>query len=111
MAKKRSRRDRFNPASHGWSATYKIGKVITSKFNLEEVLSLIAKVACTATASKAASVILTDNNNGDISIGGSFGINKAVLQERPLKFEKAIGMRLSSTKKPFLRGQALCAPV
>jgi len=36
---------KFSGIAQGWSAFYKIGKAITSNFNLEEILSLIAKIA------------------------------------------------------------------
>lgn len=61
MARKNNSKDSFNKHTHSWAATYKIGKVITSNFNIHEVLSLIAKIACIVTKSHAAKVVTIDN--------------------------------------------------
>jgi len=91
-------------ASHGWTATYKIGKVITSNFNLEEVLSLIGKIVCTVTKSDAASIV-TNNNNGNengMFLAGSFGLSKKKSQNGILEFESLVTQQLTATKKVFL---------
>lgn len=132
MAKKRNPRSGLDHPVHSWAATYKIGKVITSNFNLEEVLSLVCKIACVVTKSHAASVILFNNSGSGMSAGGSFGISKNLINAGPSRFERIVVESLSSAKKPLLindienspkfsctrdepraesRGSALCTPV
>lgn len=102
MFKKTNHSDKPNHTSREWAATYKIGKIITSRFSLEEVLSLIAKIASAVTNSDAGCVTLVNTDGNNVSVGGSFGINKAVAQTGPSKFERSIVQCLASNKKPLL---------
>jgi HD-GYP domain-containing protein (c-di-GMP phosphodiesterase class II) len=113
----------------GWQAAYKIGKAVTSNFNLEEVLSMVGKIACNVTKSEAASIILVNAFGNNIYIGGSFGIDRVVALEGPLGFERTMLQHLASSKRPLWIGNvkenprfnqqgllngflsALCAPV
>ena len=113
----------------GWQAAYKIGKAITSNFNLEEALSMVCKIASNVTKSEAAGIMLVNAFGNNIYIGGSFGIDRGIALEGPLEFEKAMLQHLASSKRPVwvgdvknnprfnLRGllsgfsSALCAPV
>jgi len=69
MTKKVNHADKSNQPEYGWLAAYKIGKVITSNFNLKEVLSLIAKIACAVTKSRAVSIVTVDNPSLKVSAG------------------------------------------
>lgn len=102
MARRKNRKDKADHIAHGWAVTYRIGKAITSNFNLEEVLSLIGKIACAVTKSDAASVILVNIDASGISVGGSFGINKSTARSGPLEFEKAVLQHLASAKTSLL---------
>lgn len=69
MPKKRNSANKSGEPEYGWLAAHKIGKVITSNFNLKEVLSLIAKIACAVTKSRTVSIITVDNPSLKISVG------------------------------------------
>lgn len=69
MAKKKARTIKSDHTEYGWLASYKIGKVITSNFNLKEVLVLIANTACAATRSNSANVVTIDSKPLNICAG------------------------------------------
>jgi len=101
MARKKNNKNRLKEHIHGWAASCKIGKVITSNFNLEEVLSVIASIASAATESVAASVITVSVGTKGVCAPAGFGINKDVLLKGPFEFEKRVIHHLNHTKKIF----------
>jgi len=96
--------DKIDQTAYAWLAAYKIGKVITSNFNLEEVLSLVAKIACSVTKSSAASIVTTSSTGTGIAVRGGFGIKKNSLSKGPMQFEHCVVEYLSSKKKILLIG-------
>ncbi len=97
----RQRQQKLNDIIDGWAATYRIGKAIASNFNLQEVISLIGKIACSFTSSNAASIVAV-NGDGRLYIAGSHKVNKDKARKGPLKFEKMLAHQSASGKRVIL---------
>jgi len=71
-------------------ALYKIGQVISSTLDMNEVLSLIAENAARLTGMKACSIRLFDRGGKELSIGGHYGLSQAYLDKGPVDIERSL---------------------
>lgn len=101
MASKRNRyNNKIDHSKYGWTATYKIGKAVTSRFNLEEVLSLIGKIACAVTRSCSASIITIDNPPLRVLVSAkAAGASSTLCLPAIFNGRKLATLTLSSAKK------------
>lgn len=115
-----------------WTAVYGLGKSITSTFQLEKLLSLIAKSACEVLGAEACRILLINKSGWDLSFGGGYRLAKGDFHGEPLGFENNITWQIYKTRKALaiknivkdtrfnkpelfgkgkIFGSCLCAPV
>jgi signal transduction histidine kinase len=69
---------------------YRIGQVINSTLEMNEVLSLIAENATRLIGMKACSIRLFDRAGKELFIGGHYGLSRAYLDKGPVEIEKSL---------------------
>jgi signal transduction histidine kinase len=68
---------------------YKIGQLVNSTLDLDEVLRVIAEQATRLFGAKACSLRLFDRAGKTLSVGASYGLSKAYLDKGPVETEKS----------------------
>lgn len=71
-------------------ALYRIGKVISSTLDMNEVLSLIAENAAQVMGMKACSIRVYDPGGDRLSMGGSYGLSPSFADKGPVKLSTSL---------------------
>ena len=70
-------------------ALFKIGQLVNSTLEMNEVLSLVAKNVAGLMGMKACFIRLFDSPGGELHVGGSYGLSREYLDKGPVELDKS----------------------
>ena len=84
------------------SALFKVGKIISSSLDFEEVLAVGLDNILKAIKADDGSIMILDEETDNLSIKMSRGLSKKIVQNVSIKLGKGIAGRVAETGKPLL---------
>lgn len=83
------------------SSLYKIGKIITSKLNLEDLLKSIMEMANKIFSADAYSIRLLDEKKNRLILKAHYGLSDQYLKKGDIKYGESIAGKVAKEKKTF----------
>ncbi len=91
----------LNRSCQEMESLYRIGQLVNSTLDLDEVLRLVAENTTRLFGAKACFLRLFDRSGKKLSIGGSYGVSQAYINKGPVEVEK------SSVDSEVLKGMTI----